>query len=164
MLTIKELTNTEEKRTVVETIVAALPEWFGEGTTISTVEASVGTFEHVPFFVACEGDEVLGFLSLKLHTPCAAEIGMMAVLGTAHGKGIGRKLVSHCEAICRAHNKEFLTVKTVDESSTDNDSFESTRAFYRALGFKPIEVFPQFWGDEKYPCLYSIKCLTEGDR
>jgi len=160
MLELKELTDLEEKLRVVEKMVRALPDWFDEGTTISEVIEAVGSFEPMSLFVAYENQEELGFIALKMHNPCTAEIGMMAVLAQHHGKGIGRKLVAHCEAFCRERNMEFLTVKTVDESG-GNDSFKGTRAFYHALGFKPLEVFPKFWGGEAFPCLFSVKCIRE---
>ncbi|MCL2588777.1 MAG: GNAT family N-acetyltransferase [Oscillospiraceae bacterium] len=162
MLQIKELTHLDEKLAVVEAMVQALPDWFDEGTTISEVVEAVGSFEDMSFFVAYEAQEALGFIALKVHNPCTAEIGMMAVLAAHHGKGIGRKLVAHCEAFCRARKMEFLTVKTVDESD-GNDSYRGTRAFYHALGFKPLEVFPKFWGGTEFPCLFSVKCIRGCD-
>jgi GNAT superfamily N-acetyltransferase len=83
---------------------------------------------------------------------------MMAVLGAEHGKGIGRKLVEHCEAYCRENKIEYLSVKTIDKSS-DNDSYKGTRAFYDSLGFTPLEVLPNYWG-EGFPCLFSVKHLN----
>ena len=158
MFEVKNVATSKEKLYVVEKLVKNLPNWFGENTTIEDVVESVGDFENVPFFVACYEHGAAGFIFLKIHNPTTAEIGMMAVLGTQHGKGIGRKLIEHCEAYCRDNKIEYLSVKTIDESS-DNDSYKGTRAFYRALGFKPLEVLPNFWG-EGLPCLFSIKCIT----
>lgn len=157
MAEIREILTYEDKISVVGKLVADLPDWFGKETTITNVEKSVGSFENTTFFASYDGDEAVGFICLKVHTPNAAEIGMMGVSPSQHGKGIGKKLVARCEDFCRENKIGFFTVKTIDELS-DNNSYKGTRAFYKALGFEPIEVFPNFWG-EGFPCLYSIKCI-----
>ncbi|GIP44744.1 hypothetical protein J45TS6_32030 [Paenibacillus sp. J45TS6] len=157
MTEIREVLSYEEKVSIVEKLVTDLPDWFGKDTTITDVEQASGSFEKAPFFASYDGNEAVGFISLKLHTPNSAEIGMMGVLSSQHGKGIGKKLVLHCEDFCKENKIGFFIVKTIDESS-DNESYKGTRGFYKALGFEPIEVFPNFWG-EGYSCLYSIKCI-----
>ena len=157
MTEIREILRYEDKISVVEKLVADLPDWFGKETTTADVEQSVGSFEKAPFFASYDGDEAIGFICLKVHTPNSAEIGMMGVMGSQHGKGIGKMLVLRCEDFCRENKIGFFIVKTIDESS-GNDNYKGTRAFYKALGFEPIEVFPDFWG-EGYPCLYSVKCI-----
>jgi len=158
MINLKEVVELDEKLKFVEQFVTDLPEWFGENTTIHDVIESVGSFESTPFFVAVDESEIVGFICLKIHNACTAEIAMMAVLGSQHGKGIGKKLVIRCEEFCRDNKMEFLTVKTIDESG-ENDNYGSTRAFYSALGFKPLQVFPKFWGEGQH-CLFSVKCIS----
>ena len=146
MAEIREVTGYKDKVSVVEKLVADLPDWFGKETTIADVERSVGSFEKAPFFASYDGNEVVGFICLKVHAPNATEIGMMGVSASQHGKGIGKKLVLRCEDFCRENNIGYFTVKTIDESS-DNENYKGTRAFYKALGFEAIEMFPNFWGE-----------------
>lgn len=157
MTEIKQITRYEEKVSVVEKVIADLPDWFGQGTKITDVEKMSGSFENVLVFAAYEADEVVGFISIKNNMPNVVEIGDLGVLSSMHGKGIGKKLVAKIEEYCRKNEIRFLTVKTIDESS-DNDSYKGTRAFYKALKFEPIDVFPNLWG-EGFPCLFSIKCI-----
>lgn len=45
-------------------------------------------------------EKPIGFVALKVHNPYTAEICVMGVLKEYHRGGIGRQLVSHCEAFC----------------------------------------------------------------
>jgi hypothetical protein len=42
-------------------------------------------------------------------------------------------------------------VKTQRAAHPD-EHYARTHAFYRAMGFKPLQAFPTFWGEEN-PCL-----------
>ena len=53
----------------------------------------------------------------------------------------------------------YLTVKTLD-SSAQYEPYERTRAFYKSMGFLPLEVFTTFWNEEN-PCLFMAKWLGE---
>jgi GNAT superfamily N-acetyltransferase len=79
----------------------------------------------------------------------------MGILSEYHRQGIGKRLMQACENICRENKTEFLTVKTLAESRKSK-SYEKTRLFYLAQGFKPIEVFPTVW-DEENPCLMILR-------
>jgi hypothetical protein len=46
-------------------------------------------------------------------------------------------------------------VKTLGPSS-DDSNYAKTRAFYSAMGFRPLEEFKQIW-DEHNPCLVMVK-------
>ena len=50
-----------------------------------------------------------------------------------------------------------LQVKTLSESHPDA-GYAKTRAFYRAMGFHPLEEFKTLWG-EANPCLLMVKKL-----
>jgi ribosomal protein S18 acetylase RimI-like enzyme len=69
----------------------------------------------------------------------------MAVLPELHRQGIGRALLGHAEAMLAADGVEFLQVKTLGPSKSD-DGYDKTRAFYLAYGFRPLEEFPELWG------------------
>ncbi len=137
-----------------EPILRALPDWFGIEEANQQYVADTAV---LPTFLAFHTNQPVGFLTLKLHTPYAAEIHVMAVLAEWHRHGVGRALLAASEAYLRTQHVEFLQVKTL--SSRDPDvSYGRTRHFYLALGFRPLQEFPLLWGEDN-PCLQLIKHL-----
>jgi ribosomal protein S18 acetylase RimI-like enzyme len=136
-------------------ILRALPDWFG--IEKATQELITQT-DSLPTFVAYAGAAATGFLTLKQHTPYAAEILVMGVLPAAHRQGVGRALVAQAEGFLRAEGVEFLQVKTLSSSDPD-PHYARTRAFYAAQGFRPLEELPTLW-DEANPCLLLVKALS----
>ena len=74
-----------------------------------------------------------------------------------HRQGLGRRLIDAAEQYCRTNGYVYLTVKTLD-ASAGYEPYGRTRAFYRAMGFIPLEVLPMFW-DKDNPCLFLAKYL-----
>lgn len=109
----------------------------------------------MPFCSAFINEKTVGFVAIKEHNLYTAEVYVMGVLTDYHMQGIGKGLIRWCEDYCFANEKEFLTVKTLDESRTSK-SYEKTRLFYLGVGFKPLEVFPLLW-DKDNPCLFLAK-------
>lgn len=136
-------------------IIRKLPDWFGIEAAIFGYEKEI---ESLPTFLAKSDGQALGFLSLKQHNPHSAEVYVMGVKPDAQRGGIGRALVERAEAFARSLNVEYLQVKTLGPSNTDK-SYAKTRAFYRAMGFRPLEEFKQIW-DERNPCLIMVKRLA----
>ena len=137
-----------------EPILRSLPDWFGIEEAIVQYVADI---DHLPTFLARDGDEVAGFLSLKQHNPYSAEVYVMAVRQEMHRKGLGQALVAQAEEWLRDQGVEYLQVKTLGPSHSD-PGYARTRAFYLAVGFRPLEEFGQIW-DEKNPCLIMVKQL-----
>jgi ribosomal protein S18 acetylase RimI-like enzyme len=135
-------------------ILRALPEWFGLEEAILEYEREI---EHLPTFLAKANGSVLGFLSLKQHNPFSAEVFVMGVQPDAHRRGIGRALVEAAESYSRGRGTEYMQVKTL-AASRPSQEYACTRAFYEALGFRPLEEFPRIW-DEDNPCLVMVKRL-----
>ena len=154
MIIIKEIFEPNEKSKICNTILRALPDWFG-------VEASIVDYaeqvKKMPFYAAVNDNKAVGFVAVKVHNEYSAEICVMGVLKEYHKQGIGKKLVEYCEKYCTDNKIEFLTVKTLDESAESED-YDKTRMFYQFMGFKPLEVFPLLW-DEDNPCLFLVKYL-----
>ena len=111
----------------------------------------------LPTFLARAGEKLVGFISVKQHSPYSAEILVMAVHPEAHRGGIGRGLVEAAEAYARGLGIEYMQVKTLGPSRPD-EGYAGTRAFYQALGFRSLEEFKQIW-DENNPCLILVKRL-----
>jgi len=135
-------------------ILRLLPDWFGIEQAILKYEQEI---EHLPTFLAKGNQQVVGFLSLKQHTPFSAEIYVMGVHPVLHHQGIGRKLVACAEYHARGMSIEYVQVKTLGPSAAD-ENYARTRLFYQALGYRPLEELTQIW-DENNPCLILVKRL-----
>jgi len=136
-------------------ILRSLPQWFGNETAIVGYGQQCRT---LPVFAAFSGEEAIGFAALKQHSEFTREICVMGVKPKYHHKGIGRALLAACEENCRANGTRFLTVKTL-AGTAPSKSYAKTRAFYQAMGFVPLEIFPLYW-DEANPCLLMAKYLA----
>lgn len=145
----------DEAAAVALAVMSALPRWFGlEEPIRGYVEAA----RNWPTFVAEEeGDHVVGFLTLKQHTPYASEIIAIGVMPDRHRHGAGRLLVETAAAVAKDRSEQLLQVKTLGPSHP-SEPYARTRAFYAALGFLPLEETTALWG-EANPCLTMIKPL-----
>ena len=150
--TIAEVAASQDKSAICNDILRALPNWFGVEESIVDYVAGVAD-KH--FFAIYDGDAAIGFVSLLVHNPHTAEIYVMGIKDAYHRQGLGKKIVAICEDFCRAHNMDFLTVKTLAPTREDAN-YDKTRMFYTSVGFKPLEVFPTLW-DEANPCLFMAK-------
>lgn len=140
-----------------EPILRSLPEWFG---IESGLAGYIEKIDALPTFLARQGDKVVGFLSLLQHNPFSAEIYVMGVQPESHHQGIGWALVLQAERWLHEHHVEYLQVKTLGPSHPD-PGYAATRAFYLAVGFRPLEELKQIW-DEYNPCLVMVKHLGDG--
>ena len=136
-----------------ENILRGLPDWFGlEEALVNYIR----DIQSMQTWILSPADEVSGFLTLNRHNVHSAEIHVMAVARSYHGRGYGRQLVEFAEQILRNEHIEFLEVKTLSPSQPD-PHYERTRGFYEHMGFKPLEE-NLLWGKAN-PCLIMIKHL-----
>ena len=145
-----------DKSAICRDVLCALPEWFGLPDAIETYAQTAGS---LPMFGVAVNGATVGFLSLKVHTPSAAEAYVLGVKKPWQRQGAGRSLLFAAEAWCRQRAVRFLTVKTLAASHPD-PFYARTRAFYEAIGFLPLEVFPTLWSAAN-PCLLMVKVLDE---
>lgn len=135
-------------------ILRSLPEWFGiEEATQHYIEV----IETLPTVLAEVDGQPVGFLTLKQHSSYAAEIYVMGVRPEAHRQGVGQALLAQAETYLCQQGVEYLQVKTLSSAHPDA-GYAKTRAFYLAMGFRPLEEFPTLWG-ESNPCLMLVKSL-----
>jgi amino-acid N-acetyltransferase len=92
------------------------------------------------FVVACDEETgaVLGCGALRVYSPQLAEIISLAVDETAHGRGVGRKLVERLEVEAAALQIGTVFALTLQEG------------FFHRLGFRTVqkELFPlKVWAD-----------------
>ncbi len=138
---------------VCESILRRLPDWFG-------IESSLLMYlrdtERYPTALAEVAGAPAGFVTWHMHFGVTAEIHCLAVLAEHHRHGIGRALVAHAVAAAKAEGARMLQVKTLGPSRPDAN-YDRTRAFYLALGFIPLEEFPNLWPGN--PCLMLAKAI-----
>jgi GNAT superfamily N-acetyltransferase len=135
-----------------EPILRTLPDWFGIETAIQEYVVEI---DAMPTFLAQKENKTIGFLTLNVPNPFTAEIHVMAILSEWHHQGIGRGLVLAAEKYLLAQGGHYIQVKTLSASHPD-ENYARTRKFYLALGFVPLQEFPDLWGVEN-PCLQLIK-------
>jgi GNAT superfamily N-acetyltransferase len=149
MLLTREVHEPEERSRLCESVLRELPEWFGiEEATAAYIRDVAG----LPTFAV----EDVAFLSVKLHTPRAAELYVLGVRPERHRQGLGTRLLEAAEDYLRARGVEYLQVKTLG-SSRPSEGYERTRLFYEARGFVALEEIHGLW--EGNPCLLMVKRL-----
>ena len=135
-------------------ILASLPHWFGFPQSVADYVESADTH---PTVVATMDGRDCGILTLRVHTPYAAEIVVMGVLPGQHRGGIGRAMLQAAESWLAERDITYLQVKTLSPRSAD-EGYAATRAFYFGCGFRPLEEMPDLWGRDS-PALQMIKTV-----
>lgn len=142
------------KAEICRAILDGLPDWFGRADAI---DAYCEAARHLPMLAAHAEGSIAGFVSLRDTSEAATEIHVMGVRRPHHRRGVGRALVAAGRAHALARGAAFLTAKTLGPSFA-NVPYEATRRFYEAVGFLPVEEFPDFWG-EGTPALLLVMSL-----
>ena len=146
MFVIEEVKDANQKMAVVAEVLKDLPEWFG-------IPESTQAYIEGAKWAAYQESDLAGFVSLSYCSEDCAEIDCLGVKKAYQGRGIGSQLLATLESEANK-NVDFLQVKTVAEGS--NKDYDRTNVFYRSLGFKKLEIFPQLWGPQN-PCQILIK-------
>ena len=135
-------------------ILRSLPQWFGMEQSIVNYGVEIA---QLPTFVAKCDTKIVGFLTLKVHTAYAAEIYVMGVRPEYHRRGIGRAIIAESEWYLHKQGVEYLQVKTISAADS-SPNYAKTRAFYQAVGFRPLEELTELWSEEN-PCLLMVKWI-----
>ena len=152
MFVIEEVKYENQKKAVVAEVLKDLPEWFGiPESTQAYIEGTTDLQVWAPY----QESDLTGFVSLSYSSEDCAEIDCLGVKKAYQGRKIGSQLLATLESEARK-KVDYLQVKTVAESS--NKDYDRTNVFYRSLGFKKLEIFPQLWGSQN-PCQILIKKL-----
>lgn len=139
-----------------ERVLRTLPRWFAIESSL--LEYAQDT-KRLPTFVAEENGEVIAFLTLREHFPESWEVHCLAVQSASRSRGVGRALHQFGESWLVGRNARLLQVKTVG-SIHPSVEYAATRAFYRAVGYRELEVFPELWGPG-LPVLQLVKALQD---
>ena len=143
----------QQKKTIAERILLALPDWFG---IPESTQKYIDDSDRQPFWAYIENNEPVGFVTFSESSAYTAELHVMGVLPEYHRRGIGRQLFDALYNYCRLERYEFLQVKTVDAGHFAE--YDRTRLFYESMGFRKFEVFPTLW-DEMNPCLVMVMAV-----
>jgi ribosomal protein S18 acetylase RimI-like enzyme len=131
-----------------DAVLASLPYFFGDPDGIAQCHEAVRTQRG---FVAEEGAEIVGFVTLDQHHPGSAEITWLAVRAGRRRSGIGRALIDASVGLLRAEGQRMLFVLTLGPSVPEtqvSDNYEGTREFYRRVGFVALREFGlRDWND-----------------
>jgi XTP/dITP diphosphohydrolase len=136
--------DSERRHALVHGILTALPDWFGIPDAIARYAEEA---RDLTLMAARSGARVVGFATVKPQSAWAAELHCLGILADHHRQGIG---------------VEFLSVKTLAPEA-GSAAYDATRAFYLAMGFRPLETFPTLWSEEN-PCLLMVKTLSMARR
>lgn len=149
----RELESPEEKEKIARDILEQLPDWFG---LADSREEYIRTCAGLPVWAAFAAGRPVGFIALRPSSAHTAELYVMGVAPRLHRQGVGRRLEELFEAGARQRGFVYAQVKTVDQGRYPE--YDRTVAFYEAMGFCRLEVFPTLW-DEWNPCLVLVKKL-----
>ena len=152
MFVIEEVKDVNQKMAVVTEVLKDLPEWFG---IPESTQAYIEGAKDLQVWAAYQESDLVGFVSLSYSSEDCAEIDCLGIKKAHQGRGIGSQLLAILESEARK-KVDYLQVKTVAEGS--NKDYDRTNDFYRGLGFKKLEIFPQLWNPQN-PCQILIKKL-----
>ena len=153
MVAIEEVKEEKQKMIAVSEVLKDLPEWFG---IPESTQAYIEGARDLQVWVAYQESKLAGFVSLSYSSEDCAEIDCLGVKKGHQGRGIGSQLLANLESEA-GKQVDYLQVKTVAEGS--NKDYDRTNVFYRSLGFKKLEIFPQLWGPQN-PCQILIKKMS----
>lgn len=152
---VKEIIDKKEKERIAREVLNDLPEWFGMP---ESTEEYINDSQEKTFLASFYNDELVGFVVLEASSPDCAEIFVMGIKKKFHHKGAGKQLNQAYEQLAKNLGYTYTQVKTVE--SGHYDEYDITNNFYKALGYKELEVFPSLW-DEWNPCQIYVKYLGE---
>lgn len=151
---VKEIIDKKEKERIAREVLNDLPEWFG---IPESTENYIKESQTKPFLASFYNDELVGFIVLGASSLDCAEIFVIGVKKKFHHHGAGRELNTAYEDLAKSLGYTYTQVKTVQ--SGHYDEYDITNKFYKAVGYKELEVFPDLW-DEWNPCQIYIKYLA----
>ena len=150
---IEQIKDSETKKAIARKILEALHDWF---EVDESREKYIADCVNWIFLAAKEDDDYVGFLCLKETGDATVELAVMGVLKEYHRNGLGRKLFEAAKKIAGEEGYSFMQVKTVQMGVYED--YDITNRFYKACGFKELEVIKEIWGEEN-PCQIYVMSL-----
>ena len=139
------------------------------GSRITSVRSKAGgtvrpPSDAIPVSSPSSDGEVTGFLTYVHRFDEAAEITWMAVRADRRRRGIGHALIDRLTDELEAAGRRTLLVLTVspsDPGPEPDDGYQSTRAFYRSVGFVLARDLPREW-DGGDTAVLLVRSLAAG--
>ena len=150
---IEQINDSAKKQAIARKILEALHDWF---EVDESREKYISDCANWIFLAAKENGEYVGFLCLKETGDATVELAVMGVLKEYNRKGLGRKLFEAARKIASEKGYSFMQVKTVQMGVYED--YDITNRFYKACGFKELEVIKEIWGEEN-PCQIYVMSL-----
>lgn len=122
---------TPEDLPAIATLAQGLEGWFDEHARTIGIPTDI---RHQTVFVATEGNELLGFVSMYVMEG-RLNIGWIGVRRDWHRRGVGSALMARAEQRARELGIDTLGVYTLGDS-VDYEPYERTRRFYFKRGFR----------------------------
>ncbi len=152
---IEKVEDAEKRSAYTRQVLESLPDWFGNAEGVAEYCEEV---KSLPLWAAVgEAGEPLGVLAATIHYGRTGDIVVMGVKPGQHRKGVGRALYQAAEAYFIEQGCGYAMVKTLSDAA-DFAPYESTRRFYRGMGFEPLVTLREMW-DEDNPCLIMLNKL-----
>lgn len=152
---IKEIFDTNLKESISRDILNDLPEWFGMP---ESTEEYIRDSKDKPFIACFLDNDAVGFVALNSTSNDCADIFVMGIKKNYHRMGIGTKLNYAYEELAKKLGYTYTQVKTVQ--SGHYKEYDITNNFYKSVGYKELECFPNLW-DEWNPCQVYIKYIGD---
>lgn len=154
MIEILKIENERLKSQIARDVLEDLTSYFEIGEAKENYILEVADLD---FWVAFRDEELLGFVTLSNSSEDCGELHFIGVKLRYQNLGIGRALFTVLEDFA-SKKYDYIQVKTLDEGIYKE--YDRAIEFYKSLGFKKLEVFPELWSLDK-PCLVMIKKLEE---
>lgn len=115
------------------------------------VVAGSSDVEDVRYWVAQDGDQLLGCIGFRMVEPGHGEIKTMHVLDMARGRGVGAGLIGRVLAVAREEGFARVSLET-----GRSDGFAASRRLYGRAGFEPCPPFGDYTDDPFSYCMTRI--------
>ena len=150
---IKKIENKDLKGKIAKEILDDLPRWFGD---VESKNEYIEDSLNLDFFACYLDDLPIGFLTLKENSADTLEIDVIGVLYKYRNQGAGKRLVLYAFEYAKKEGYSFLEVKTV--AGGHYSEYDETNAFYKAMGFKSLEIIKELWAPH-IPCQIYVKSI-----
>lgn len=151
---IKEITDNNLKKKIATEVLRDLPEWFG---IEESTQEYIKQVEQYPLIVIYEGEDVVGFYSLREENKYTLDMYVLGIKKKYHGLGYGTKLQHYVFEYAIKMKYQYVMVLTLSQSHGD-EGYKKTRDFYHKMGFVDIYESNKIW-DPSNPTQIMVKKL-----
>jgi len=111
--------------------------------SVHALDLTALTSPSITMWTLWDGDDLLGCVALKEHSPLDAEVKSMRTATAARGRGVATQLLAHLLQEARRRGYKRVSLETGPQ-----DFFASARRLYFRHGFVPCGPFADYRLDE----------------